>query len=995
MQGELLSEIFAVTRGDLETALFPFPRLQSLTDNMEFVRLSRLSRFWNHQQDEDLMLLAQSTEDFVAGLHGQSCAWMFLLNGTPRAIECWIGASQATLDRTSLRSSLGAAFPDVRFKDFPTLDKTCFDHLKHALVLTGTPSPKVNQDQKMSGDQIEKVCRGLYGSNWVYAVYSEPIPAAEISRSLNELSHQIRNVHSTYLLTGSATDEQNRLARRHVELLEAKLDRWEKGRTSGMWTCNVMVLTDNAPLLGRAQGLLYSAYSGEKSLPDPVRVRPCSGDVRQSPRLESLTNTEVALLTRPPCEEYPGYEVADYARFGVEPNHLPSDSSKSIMVGDIFDRGRNTGNSLDVPLRDFTKHGLIVGVTGSGKTNTCFNLLDQIWDHGRGVPFLVIEPAKSEYRGLLNDPSFRGLTVFTVGDETASPLRLNPFEMHKGILVQTHIDYLKSLFAAAFVLYPPMPYVLEQSLQEVYENRGWDLASNTNWRGEDSPRQYPNLSDLAAKINVVVDRMGYDERITMDVKAGLLARINQLRFGGGKGPMFNTSRSLNNFVLFESPCILELKQIVSDDEKAFIMGLILIRLYEHCEARKSQGGDLHHITLIEEAHRLLRNVSTEQGSEVTPNPKGRAIEVFANILSEIRAFGEGILIAEQIPVKLTPDAIKNTSLKIVHRLVAEDDRRAVGSTMNLTELQTRYLTTLRPGECVAHAEGMQKSVLLTVPLTPSKGSYKEMSSQEVSDAMHSFWGENRDLRMAFPGCVKCPSGTANGNCRTTGADQADVLLQESFARLFNALRLDKPLVVDAYSEFSSLCQRSTVQSMQAGLAYCRFVEMVDREIERRGELSGWSYEDIEQSIELACSVVSGIASNFKRAERRTLEEGVSKDLTAFSNLMKRLHKVEVLPYPGCRFCMEACHYRFDMNRSSNEIDVKDFRSAFFNPDVDMGQVARTCWNVGARAFLSRDVRSRRGAALCFAVQQFAEIGLSTSNQEEMTQQVADSLSGLG
>jgi len=100
-------------------------------------------------------------------------------------------------------------------------------------------------------------------------------------------------------------------------------------------------------------------------------------------------------------------------------------------------------------------------------------------------------------------------------------LRINPFEVPPGVLVQTHIDFLKSLFSAAFVLYPPMPYVLEQSIQEVYQDRGWDLATNTNFRGSDTPRLFPTLSDLAVKIGVVVDRMGYDDRITMDVKAGL------------------------------------------------------------------------------------------------------------------------------------------------------------------------------------------------------------------------------------------------------------------------------------------------------------------------------------------------------------------------------------------------------------------------------------------------------------------------------------------
>jgi hypothetical protein len=992
---KLVNKIFEITRGDLETAQFPFPQLGPVIDGMTFVRVSRLSSFWKQQEGGDRMLLEQSAEDLVVGLYGQSCPWMFLLKGSPKEVECWFGAAQGTLDRSSLRSILCSAFPDMRFKESLAPDKSDLTRLGHALVLTGTPSSKINPKHDTGGDQIEKVCRGLYGSHWCYAVYAEPIPAAETVMSLNEVSEQIQDAYATFLLKGSATDERNRMAQRYVELLETKLKRLEQGRTSGMWITHIMLLTDNASSVGRVKAMLHSAFSGEKSLPDPIRVLPCNGNTRQSPFLEPLTSPEVAILTRPPREEYPGYEVVDHARFGVESNNPIPYGSKAINIGAIFDRGNNTGNLLQVPLQDLTKHGLIVGVTGSGKTNTCFELLDQIWDGGKGVPFLVVESAKSEYRSLVRNPRFAGLKIFTVGDEATSPLRLNPFEVPKGMLVQTHLDYLKTLFSAAFVLYPPMPYVLEQSIQEVYEDRGWDLAANTNWRGQTSDRCYPTLADLASKVVGVVDRMGYDERITMDVKAGLLARINQLRLGGGKGLMFNTRQSLNSSVMFGSPCILELKQIVNDDEKAFIMGLILIRLYEYYEAESDfRKSGLHHITLIEEAHRLLRNVSIEQGSEITANPKGKAIEVFANILSEIRAYGEGILIAEQIPTKLTPDAIKNTNLKIIHRLVAEDDRKAVGSTMNLSESQTRYLTTLRAGEGIAYTEGMQKPVLLSIPLSQAKNNNERVTTQVVRDVMSVFWRQNQNLIKAFPGCSKCPSSGSNYNCATGEGKRISKQLAESFIRLFNTLRINKALVLDAYNDYYMLCQRNLSRHKQAGSEYCLFVELVDAEIERRGEFAAWSHEDVEKAIELAYSVVSSLVNNYGKSERKVMEKGYLKDLTALSNLFKRLHRVEVLPYPGCRFCADPCHYRFDM-KAVNSDYVNDFRSGFNNTNVKMDEIARICWDISAQAFLAKDTRARRGAALCFAAQQLSELGLSKSEQEVNTRELTDCLSQMG
>ncbi|KUG26048.1 putative atp-binding protein [hydrocarbon metagenome] len=992
---ELLNKIYDVTRGDLDGAVFTFPQLGSLLDSMTLIRITRLSRFWKNKENEDANIFRQSVEDLVSGFYGQSCPWMFLLKGSPTQIECWFGASSKIIERSSFRSNLNGVFPDLRFGNSISLGRERLENLKYAVNLTGIPSYKAEIKNKTRSDQIEKICRGLYGSFWLYSVYTEPVSNPEIIRFINDISMQIRNIHATYLLKGSAIDEENRIAKRLIELLELNLKRYEQGRASGMWNAYITLFTDNTLTLGRAQALLYSAFSGEESLPVPLRVCSCHLSARQNTRIEPLNSKEVSTFTCPPQEEYPGYEIVDYARFGVESNNSIPKNSKTIKIGNIIDRGMNTGNSFSMPLQDLTKHGLIVGVTGSGKTNTCFILLDQIWDGGKGIPFLVIESAKSEYRSLLKNPRFEGLKIFTVGDETVSPLRLNPFEVLKGILVQTHIDYLKSLFSAAFVLYPPMPYVLEQSIQEIYEDRGWDLARNANWRGKDSERLFPTLADLAAKIDVVVERMGYDERITMDVKAGLLARINQLRLGGGKGSMFNTRNSIDSSILFKTPCILELKQIVSDDEKAFIMGLLLIRLYEYYESSsQTNKGGFCHVTLIEEAHRLLRNVSTDQSSEVSANPRGRAIEVFANILSEIRAYGEGILMAEQIPAKLTPDAIKNTNLKIVHRLVAEDDRKLVGSTMNLTDSQIRYLTTLEAGQGIAYTEGMNKPVLLTIPLTSIKSFYKEVSNQDLQKSMNSFWNQNRNLLLPYSGCENCWSANMNRNCGVRDNKEVGLNLVESFLQLFNTFRLNKALVFESYLEFERLYLQSQNRPHQENLIYCLFVEMIESQIERRGEYWGWLYGDVQKAIDLSCKIGFIFVRNVGKTERKLIEQECSKPLARLSNLFKRLHKVDRLPYAGCRYCSDPCHFRFDMKHSKNDINANDFQSSFFNTNVEMNELARIGWNVSNLSFHSKDIRSRRGAALCFAIQQFSEMALSRLNQEEMTFQIADSLNQI-
>ena len=347
----------------------------------------------------------------------------------------------------------------------------------------------------------------------------------------------------------------------------------------------------------------------------------------------------------------------------------------------------------DIELNDLVKHGFISGVTGSGKTNTCLFLLNQLWKRYK-IPFLVIEPAKSEYRDLVGVEGFEDLQIFSLGDETIAPFRLNPFETEPDFLVQSHIDFLISLFKAVFILYAPMPYILEQSIYEIYQDRGWNLAQNIN--PGNGPDTFPTITDLYSKISEVTERAGWENRIKMDVQASLKTRIMSLRVGS-KGLMMDTNSSIQIEQLLKKPAILELQQIGDDEIKAFLMGIILTKIYEFYRTQSKKGifsQKLQHLTLIEEAHRLLKNVSTEKASEETTNIKGAAVETFSNMLSEVRAYGEGIIIAEQIPSKISPDVVKNTNLKIVHRMVDEEERRVIGQSMNMNTEQSRYLSTL-------------------------------------------------------------------------------------------------------------------------------------------------------------------------------------------------------------------------------------------------------------------------------------------------------------
>jgi len=207
--------------------------------------------------------------------------------------------------------------------------------------------------------------------------------------------------------------------------------------------------------------------------------------------------------------------------------------------------------------------------------------------------------------------------------------------------------------------------------------------------------------------------LGYDAEITGNIRAGLRTRLSNLAIGG-KGLLLNSGASVSMDYLVAKPTVLELAAIGNDEEKAFLLGALLLSISEFRQTGGLSDGRLRHVTLVEEAHRLLRAATETVGTEVA-NPRAKAVETFCNLLAEVRAYGEGLIVVDQIPAKLAPDIVKNTNLKIVHRLVADDDRRLLGGAMGLTERQQRFLSTLSSGQAVVYSENRESSYLVRIP----------------------------------------------------------------------------------------------------------------------------------------------------------------------------------------------------------------------------------------------------------------------------------------
>jgi DNA helicase HerA-like ATPase len=465
-----------------------------------------------------------------------------------------------------------------------------------------------------------------------------------------------------------------------------------------------------------------------------------------------MNTEELSIIMNVPRQEVQGLTIREAASFGV--NYLPSPEDDDIAIGKVIHKRTPMDNMpYKIPKNLFQKHAFVCGVTGSGKTNTCVTLLRKL-----GLPFMVIEPAKTEYRQMLS--VMPDLQVFTLGSEMISPFRLNPFEFSPGSELLTHIDSIKAVFNAAFPMYASMPYILEESIIDIYRDKGWDLAASTNRYLEDLKSgeffdYLPTLQDLYEKIPSIVKEKAYAEEVSSNIKAALMARLSSL-LTGSKGLMLNTRRSTPIGELLTKPVVLELKNIGDDDEKCFMMGLILAAIYQHRENSGKLESAVNHVLLIEEAHRLLRRTPEFVSPEVGDS-RGKAVETFTNVISEIRAYGQGVIIVDQIPSKLTPDVVKNTNIKFIHRTLAQDDRDYVGSTMNLTDAQKRELCLLEVGQSVIHREGADKAFLVQIEQSKGKNKdndWKIVTDEEIRQYMKMFRAEHSNVFARHPGFEK-------------------------------------------------------------------------------------------------------------------------------------------------------------------------------------------------------------------------------------------------
>ena len=538
------------------------------------------------------------------------------------------------------------------------------------------------------------------------------------------------------------------------------------GKSKGLYLTTTFIFADNNSQLEKLGNTIKSLYSGKKGNKNPLEFEILENNDKkieyfknfQIPNCISYDNenaltlkshfienddvslgnwyspNELGLIAGLPEKEVVGLALNEEVEFGLNAK-TPDKGEELISLGNLVQSGNEIDTKVYLEKSALNKHIFITGVTGTGKTTTCQKLLLE-----SELPFLVIEPAKTEYRILMNNEKTKDILIFTLGNDKVAPFRLNPFEFFEGESITSRVDMLKAAMEASFDMEAAIPQIIESAMYSCYEDYGWNIDTDENEKFEnpydEGVYSFPTLEDLLNKIETEVLKHNFDDRLKKDYIGSITARLQGLLVGS-KGQMLNSRRSIDFRELIEKKVVLEIEGIKNGTEKSLVMGFILTNLCEALRAKYNKDKHFKHITLIEEAHRLL--------SKYLPGDslnKKNSVETFADMLAEVRKYGESLIIADQIPNKMTPEVLKNTNTKIVHKIFAEDDKEAIGNTISLSKEQKDFLSSLPTGRAIVFSQSWTKAVQVQIDQMTNTTSDEIIDEDRLKNRVEDFYIEN-------------------------------------------------------------------------------------------------------------------------------------------------------------------------------------------------------------------------------------------------------------
>ena len=409
-----------------------------------------------------------------------------------------------------------------------------------------------------------------------------------------------------------------------------------------------------------------------------------------------------------PTRSVHGLPIIEHAEFGRNvPDEAMPDEDK-MNLGKIYHMGKEEAAGLILNRQAMASHTFITGSTGTGKSNAVYHLLDEITKNGQ-TTFLVVEPAKGEYKNVFGNCT--DVQVFGTNPRETPLLRMNPFAFPENIHILEHIDRLVEIFNACWPMYAAMPAVLKDAIERSYQKVGWDLRNSESEKGV-----FPTFFDLLDILPGVIEESHYSKDTQSDYVGALCTRVKSLT-NGIYGSVLCAEDALTDEALFDRNVVVDLSRVGSMETKSLLMGILVMKLQEYRMCSSGMNSRLRHVTVLEEAHNLLRKTSAEQSQEGA-NLQGKSVEMLANAIAEMRTYGEGFIIADQAPGLLDMSVIRNTNTKIILRLPDEEDRKLVGKSAALKEAQIDELSKLPLGVAAVYQNEWPEAVLCKIEAYP-------------------------------------------------------------------------------------------------------------------------------------------------------------------------------------------------------------------------------------------------------------------------------------
>ena len=450
---------------------------------------------------------------------------------------------------------------------------------------------------------------------------------------------------------------------------------------------------------------------------DSQTVNPCS----------LISGNEMPYIMGLPHHSVPGVTVLNMAEFGRNVRLSSGKAQeKKIELGQVFHLGEREPARVRLDLESFRSHCFVTGSTGAGKSNTTYRILDEMIEHK--IPFLVIEPAKGEYKRYYG--SLEGIHVYCTNPKFYSMLRINPFRFNQGIHVLEHLDRLIEIFNACWPLYAAMPAILKESFERAYIKCGWDLENSIhipNGRGK-----YPTFNDVLETLPEIINSSSYSSDSKGDYIGALVTRVKSLT-NGISGQVLCSENDVNEEYLFDENAIVDLSRVSSLETKSLLMGVLILKLNEYRMCTSKENQPLRHVTVMEEAHNILKR-SPSGGSEGS-GVQAKSVEMISSAIAEMRTYGEGFIIVDQSPTAVDVSAVKNTNTKIIMRLPDYDDCRIAGLSMGLNDNQIREISRLPMGVAVVYQNNWVEAVLTQVDKSEEQYRQDDLVTDEYSLAL--------------------------------------------------------------------------------------------------------------------------------------------------------------------------------------------------------------------------------------------------------------------